>query len=171
MTIEIQKKKLIFRRLCIGLLILLLSVLQNTDGFFPQAFGARALLLIPAAVCVSMFERDIAGMFFGIFAGALWDVFSAGGDFNALYLAALSFICGTLMNTIMRNNLVTASILSFTGITVYSFGFWAIHYAGRSSFAVTMLLRYYLPGIIYTSLFIPVLFIIVRAIEKKFTDS
>ncbi len=168
---ETRRKKLILRRGFLALFILLLSVLQNTDGFFPQVFGARALLLIPAVTCISMFERDISGMFFGLFAGALWDIFSSGGDFNALYLLSAGFICGTLINTIMRNNLVTAALLSFTATAIYSIGYWLIHYIfpGMDS-AVQMLLKYYLPGIFYTAVFIPVLFIIVRAIEKKFTD-
>ena len=171
MTMDNRRKKLILRRGILALLILLLSVLQNTDGFFPQIFGTRALLLIPAVTCISMFERDIAGMFFGLFAGALWDIFASGGDFNALFLLAAGFLCGTLINTIMRNNLVTATLLSFAAAVLYSIGYWLIHYvfAGLDC-AGAMLLRYYLPGIFYTVLFAPLIFIIIRAIEKKFTD-
>ena len=58
MTIETQNKKLIFRRICLALILLLVSVLQNTDGLFPQIFGVRALLLIPFVVCIAMYERD-----------------------------------------------------------------------------------------------------------------
>lgn len=170
MTLDSNKKKLIIRRVWIALLIILLSVLQNTDGFFPQIFEVRALLLIPAVICTAMFERDIAGMFFGLFAGALWDVFSSGGDFNALYLMTCGFLCGTLINTIMRNNLVTAAIMSVTAVTVYSLGYWAFHYAFiPDGAAAHMLLKYYLPGIAYTSAFIPILFIIIRNIEKHYS--
>lgn len=168
--LSIKKKKIIIRRVCLAALILLLSVLQNTDGFFPQLFGVRALLLIPAVVCISMFERDIAGMFFGLFAGALWDIFSQGGDFNALFLLCVGFLCGTLINTVMRNNIVTASLLSIIAATLYSVGYWLIHYfIADMDNAFRMLARFYLPVIGYTVVFAPILFIIIRALEKKFS--
>ncbi len=170
MTLESQSKKLIIRRICLALILLLTSVLQNTDGFFPQLFGVRALLLIPAVVCISMFERDIYGMLLGLFAGALWDVFASGASFNALFLLTVGFICGTLINTIMRNNVVTAGILSVAAILFYVIVYWLFNYvfAGLDS-AAFMLLRYYLPSVVYTALFIPLTFIIIRNIEKHFS--
>lgn len=170
MTVDTYRKNLILRRGLLAVFLLALAVLQNTDGFFPQVFGVRALLLIPAVVCISMFERDIAGMFYGLFAGALWDMYSQGGDFNALYLMAAGFICGTLMNTVMRNNIVTAGILSSFFVIVHPIVYWAVHYAfSAPDGAVYMLLRYYLPSIGYTALFIPIMFIIVRGAEKRFS--
>ncbi len=171
MTANIHRKKLIIRRICLALILLLISVLQNTDGFFPQIFGVRALLLIPAVVCIAMFERDMCGMLLGLFAGALWDIFASGGSINALFLMTVGFLCGTLINTIMRNNIVTAMILSAIATVLYSVVYWAVHYAvpGLDS-AVFMLCRYYLPGIIYTLAFVPLTFIIVRAVEKHFFE-
>ena len=170
MTLESQNKKLIFRRLCLALILLLLSVLQNTNGLFPQIFGVRALLLIPAVVCIAMFERDVFGMIFGLYAGALWDVFPSGASYNALFLLTVGFICGTLINTIMRNNVVTAGILSFTAITLYNIIYWLFNFvfSGLDS-AAFMLWRYYLPSILYTAVFIPVMFIIIRSVEKHFS--
>ena len=171
MTLETERKKLILRRGSLALILLVLSVLQNTDGFFPQIFGVRALLLIPAVVCIAMFERDMAGMFFGLFAGALWDMHASGASFNALYLFAVGFICGTLINTIMRNNIVTAFILSIVFIPVYVVGYWFFHYiVGGLDMAGFMFLRYYLPEIFYTALFLPLMFILVRGIEKIFVE-
>ncbi len=171
MTIETQKKNLIFRRLSLALILLLISVLQNTNGFFPQIFGIRALLLIPAVVCVAMFERDIYGMLLGLFAGALWDVFASGASFNALFLLTAGFLCGTLINTIMRNNVVTASILTFIFSAIYNIFYWLFNFvfAGLDS-AGFMLWRYYLPSIVYTTVFVPIIFIFVRNVEKKFTE-
>lgn len=171
MTLETERKKLILRRGSLALILLVLSVLQNTDGFFPQIFGVRALLLIPAVVCIAMFERDLAGMLFGLFAGALWDMNAGGASFNALYLLAVGFICGTLINTIMRNNIITASILGMIFISVYIVGYWFFHYiVGGLDMAGFMFLRYYLPSIAYTALFLPLMFIIVRSIEKHYSE-
>ena len=170
MTLESQNKKLIIRRSCLALIILLISVLQNTDGFFPQIFGIRALILIPAVVCMAMYERDIWGMLLGLFAGALWDITASGASFNALYLLTVGFVCGTLINTIMRNNVVTAMILSTLATLIYNIGYWAVSFVGGGmDNAGFILIRYYLPSILYTMLFIPLTFITVRAVEKKFS--
>lgn len=159
------------RRICLALILLPVSVIQNTDGFFPQFFGVRALLLIPFVVCISMFERDICGMLLGLFAGALWDTVASGGSFNALYLTAIGFLCGTLINTIMRNNVVTAFILSTIATVIYNIGYWLFNYIlGGLDNAAYMLLRYYLPSILYTVVLVPLIFIIVRSVEKKFAE-
>ena len=171
MTLETQKKNLILRKVSLALIILLISVLQNTDGYFPQIFGIRALLLIPAVVCVSMYERDMWGLGYGILAGALWDVFASGASFNALFLMTAGFLCGTLINTILRNNVVTASILTFILSAIYNIFYWLFNFvfAGLDSSAF-MLIRYYLPSIAYTTVLVPIIFIIVRAVEKKFSE-
>lgn len=171
MILESQRKKLIIRRALLALILLGLAVIQNTDGLFPQPFGVKALLLIPAVVCVAMFERDMAGMFFGLFAGAIWDTYTQGGDFNALYLLIAGFVCGTLINTIMRNNIVTAAILCSFFITLHPVIYWLFHYvlAGLDS-AGYIFVRYYLPSAAFTALFIPFMFIAVRAIEKVFSE-
>ncbi len=171
MTIETQRKNLIIRRICLALILLLISVLQSTDGFFPQIFGVRALLLIPCVVCIAMYERDVWGMIFGLFAGALWDVFAAGASYNALFLLAVGFGCGTLINTIMRNNIVTATLLTFIASLFYNIIYWLFHFVfqGLDS-AAFMLLRQYLPCVLYTVILTPIIFLVVRAIEKKFTE-
>ncbi len=171
MTVETQNKKLIIRRICLALIILLLSVMQNTDGFFPQIFGVRALLLIPFVVCVGMFERDIWGMILGLFAGLLWDITASGASFNALFLLAAGFVCGTLINTIMRNNIVTAGILSFIFSVFYNVGYWLFHYIiTPMDSAAFILIRYYIPSIIYTTVLTPVIFLLVRGLEKRFSE-
>lgn len=171
MTLESNRKKLILRRICLALILLPVSVIQNTDGLFPQFFGVRALLLIPFVVCISMFERDICGMLLGLFSGALWDIVASGGSFNALYLTAVGFLCGTLINTIMRNNVVTAFILSAIATLIYNIGYWFFHYVvGGLDSAAYMLLRYYIPSVFYTIVLVPLIFIIVRYVEKKFSE-
>ena len=70
----------------------------------------------------------------------------------------------------MRNNVVTAGILSVAAILFYTivYGLFNFVFAGLDS-AAFMLLRYYLPGVVYTALFIPLTFIIIRNIEKHFS--
>ena len=106
MRLRTETKKIVIRRAIYAGLILLTAVMQNTTGLFPEIFGVRAMLLIPAVVCIGMHERDIPGLFYGLLAGVVWDAFSAGPhSFNAVLLMTFGFVCGALIGTIMRNNL------------------------------------------------------------------
>ena len=80
-------------------------------------------------------------------------------------------VCGVLLRIFMRNNIVTAFILSSVFIPVYIVGYWFFHYiVGGLDMAGFMFLRYYLPSIAYTALFLPVMFIVVRGTEKLFVE-
>lgn len=169
MTLEAEKKSTILRRLILAIIIFVLSFMQSGDGRFPQFFGIRALLVIPVLVAVSMYERDVSGIFFGIFAGALCDIFAAGNNFNAIYFVIVGFVCGTLMNTIMRNNIFTHLLLSSAFCFVYNLIYWLYHFvfAGLDR-SIFMFFRYYLTSTIYSVILSPLAFIIIRIIEKKF---
>lgn len=170
-TIEKQKKNIIARRAVYALILLVLSVLQNTQGFFPEILGARALPLIPAVVCIAMNERDLPGLAFGLFAGALWDISASGNSFNALLLMTVGFLCGTLINTVMRNNIVTASILTAAVLLIYNVGYWFFKFVitGYGS-AVQVLLFRYLPGAAYSLALLPLMFFGMRAVENAFRE-
>ena len=168
-AIEKPRKIILMRRACYALVLFVLSVIQNTDGFFPAPFAVRAIPLIPAVVCIAMNERDVPGMFFGLFAGTLWDISASGSNFNALFLLTVGFLCGTLINTIMRNNIVTALLLSAAALLIYNTGYWVFQYVFRAFEAPAhMLLRYYLPGAAYTLALMPFMFFGIRAIERAF---
>lgn len=169
MTLNTQKKRIIFRRAWLALAVLIMSVLQNGLAHFPQIFGARALLLIPVVVAIAMYEKEIPGMLFGLFAGSLWDIFAGGNNFNAIYLFIVGFACGALINTIMRNNIVTHALLSVVASVVYCLGYWLYHYVIINlDKAFIMLLKYFIPTAFYTIIISPFVFMIIRAIEKKF---
>lgn len=162
-------KILIIRRAIFVVLILLVNILQNTNGFFPEPFGLRAFLLVPLVVCLGMFEREIAGAALGLFAGILWDGVSGLGDgYNALFFAAVGACCGLLINVLMRNHLLTALILSAAANLLYVslYVLFFIIARGLDS-AGYLFLRYYLPDAVYSFLFTPVFYIIVRAVMKK----
>lgn len=170
MLIEKQKLLRTKRYAVLGIVLLVLSVLQNTPHCFPTVFGCRALLLVPAVVAIAMYERDVAGIFFGLFAGALWDISSTGTDHYAAFLVVVGFVCGSLVNNTLRINVVTAFLMSVIWLAVATFGFWAIRYLiGGLDSAVAVLLRNYLPSFVYSLIFAPILFLAIRGIENKLT--
>ena len=165
-----DNKDIYKRRLCFAAMFVAAAVLQNTSGLIPEMFGARAMPLIPAAVCVAMFEREISGTLFGAFAGLLWDMSAPSGiSFNAVMLAAVGLACGSLITYVMRNNLVTALLLCFVSAVFHLVCYWMKTYIFRGDFkGAVSLLTFYIPSALYTLLWLPVFYFSVRAIMKRF---
>lgn len=167
MALEKQKKLHIVRYAVTAVLILLFSVMQNTKGFFPEINGIRAVLLVQAVVCAAMFERDIAGMFFGLFAGLLWDMSASGNNFYAVFLLTVGFVSGSLINTVMRRSLITSVILSGAWLLVFFIGSWFFRFiVGGLDMKGYMLLHFYLPSFIFSFVLSPVFFFIFNELSK-----
>ena len=166
------KLNLYIRRIVFVVLILVVSLLQNTPHMFPAIFGAHAFLLIPTIVCISMFEKDLAATLMGIFAGALWDSVAAWGDgFNALFLMLTATVVGLLINYLMRNNLSTALLLSGVFILAYSIIHWFIFVICRGvEGGFVLLFTFYLPSALYTLIFVPFFYASIRTFLKKLKE-
>lgn len=164
-----ERKILLLRRGILVLLILLAHLLQNTAGFFPEIFGVRAYFLLTLTVCLGLFEREVAGAVYGLFAGALWDVVSPLGDgFHALLFAVIGAICGILINTLMRNNLRTALLLNaiahFLYVSLYTVFFVLVQGVDNAGW---LFLRFYLPSAVFSVLFTPFAYLAVRAVMQR----
>ncbi len=166
---EFDNKKTYIRKACYAAGLVVVALLQNTEGLLPSFFGIRAFVLIPALVSIAMFERELSGMFFGVFAGLLWDVSSAsGGHFQAIMMTAIGFICGSLITYLMRNNLITGILLSAGSLVVHSLLCWLKDYIFSGNFdGAYKLLTFYIPSCIYTMLFFPLFYFLVRFARKK----
>ena len=164
-----DNKNIYIRRVFFAAVLVAASMLQNTAGLLPEIFGARAMLLIPATVCVAMFEREIPGTLFGVFAGLLWDMSSpSGAGFNAVMLAAIGFACGSLITHLMRNNLVTALLLCSVFTVFHLVVYWLkIYIFGGNFRGATALFTFYLPSGIYTMLWLPVFYFLIRTLMKR----
>lgn len=171
MISDIFKKRTTVRYALLAVIIAAFSVLQNADGCFPRPFGAHAVLLIPAVCCAAMYERETAGIFFGLFAGLLWDTAAKGNNFYALFLVTAGYICGLLVSTVLRNNIVTATGLSIIFELFYFVGYWFFHYVINGyGMSVYILLHYYLPSFVYSIILVPFVFLLIRAVENAFAE-
>ncbi len=161
------------RRAMLTIFIIVTAMLQNTAHLFPTIFGIRAFLLIPVVVCIAMFEKDVTAALFGAFAGMMWDMTSAVGDgFNTVFLMLVGSICGILINFLMRNNMVTALLLTSCSLILYSLSYWLIFIVAKGvEGGGIMLLTFFLPCCLYTLVFMPLIYIIIRAFMKKLRDS
>lgn len=167
-----KKQALYIRRIIFVIAIIVVAILQNTPHLFPSIFGARAFLLIPLVVCFGMFETDLVAALLGGFAGALWDVTLAAGDgYNALILMCFATVTSLLINYVMRNNISTALLISGVAIVLYSLLHWFIFVvcSGATGGIVT-LFSFYLPSTIYTFIFAPVFYTILRWVLRKIKE-
>lgn len=173
MSFVAQNKKNNVRRLILAGLLVVLCMIQNTRFLLPEPFGARAFLLIPAVVCIAMFEREISGIFFGLFAGILWDTFAARGFcFNAVVLTLIGFACGFLISHVVRNNILTVFILSGSALLLYGLVYFVVFYLfGSYEGAFLAYTKFFGASFVYTILFTPLFYAVVKAIAKKYSDS
>lgn len=166
----LENKNKIIRRVIFAVLMLLTFMFQNTGVLFPSPAGIHALLLLPLTVCIGMFEREFAGLFFGLFAGAMLDAFSSNTIcFHSIAFTLFGFTAGALTTYLMRNNflcaLILTAIFTFAHNTVYFFIFCAFDGADNQ---ILVYLRYFFLSVLYTVLFTPVYYFFVRAVTKKY---
>lgn len=158
----------IAERVIFALLVLLTALFQNTRGALPAFGNAKAMPLVVLVAVLGLFERSLAGLFFGVFAGALWDIASANTDsFFTVFLCVAGFLCGVLSSFVLRSNIFSALLLSGTTtalcLLIHWFGF--LYLKGFDPAAV-LLVENYLPSCIYTFLFTFVYYYLIRGIKK-----
>ena len=164
-----QRRKDIIRWCVLMLFLLILFLLQTTPGLLPVMGKAGAMLLIPAVVCIGMFERETAGAFFGLAAGLLWDMVSAQPvGFHSIILMCIGCMSGLLITHLMRNSLLSGLLLGIAGIVLHSMLYWVFFvllrgYAG----AITLLCLQFFPSMVYTACFIPLFYFIIRILRKQ----
>lgn len=164
-----QQKILWARRGIFALLILLAHLIQNTPGWFPAFFGMRAYFLLTFTVCLGLFEREIAGAMFGLFAGVLWDTVSPLGDgYHAFLFLLIGAACGLLINTVMRNNLITALLLN-TGAHILYAALYTVLFTVAQGIdsAGWLFFRYFLPSALLSVLFTPIVYLLVRFVMRR----
>lgn len=166
MGLTAEKKRLIIRRIIFALLLIFAAVIQNTPGLLPEPFGLRQLGVTAIVVCIAMFERETAGMLFGLLAGVVLDVTGGTQGINAIILTIFGLLCGLLVNNIFRNNIFTSLIFSTVALLVHAFVYWIATAAGTAG-AGRLLLTFCLPSVIYTAIFTPMWFLIIRAIQRR----
>ena len=97
------RKYKLLRMIAYTIEILLLYILQETPSIFGVVTGIKPVLVISAAITISMFENQNIGMAFGILSGFLMDMGYSG-------------VIGINTNFSVPINAITALIAGFLGI-------------------------------------------------------
>ncbi|MBQ9945006.1 MAG: hypothetical protein IJO68_00605 [Clostridia bacterium] len=160
-----KSKKLtlhILRRLIFILLFFASYVLQFIC--LPETrFPFPVFILIPLTVAVSMFEHEFQGLFYGLLAGALWDLASPVTDgMITLLLTLAACITGLLSHYSLRCTLL--SCLIFTSVISIIFSaVLLLFFVPLTEFEELRhtFLNFYLPGSIITEILtVPVYFLV-----------
>ena len=153
----------------LGLLLAVLFLLQSSNGLLPRIFSVAAVPVVPAVICIALFEGETAGACFGLAAGILMDAFSARAyGFHAIFLLILGCLCGLLVRHLLAENLLTALMLCAGGALVYHTAYFFIFYLlrglGDSGY---YFFRFTLPAALYTFLFVFPIYYLVRAAARR----
>ena len=157
---------LYIKRIILFFAVLIFAALQNTDGILPRIFGARFFVLIPLVVAIAMHEGEMSGLFYGLTAGAFWDVCSSGPDgFHAFSLALIGTVTGILVRFIMRNKILTQYCICFISAFTHTVLYWLITiYIPAGDFRYGKLLGFYLPSAVITIASSFIIYYLVRII-------
>lgn len=151
------------------LLLFFLYVLQNTPSLF-SIYGVKPNLVVPAAVCIAMFEGELVGGIMGTVAGLLCDLasFTIFG-FNGILVLAGCVAVGLLTVYLTQLKLSNALMLGFLvlllrGLLEYFFYFqmWGFDYGYRIFLFST------LPTVLYSTVAIVPLYYSVRRMKAYF---
>jgi len=164
-----RTKILTIRRLLLVAVVIIGALLQNCAL---SVGGIQICLLLPLSVIIAMFEKEFAGILYGILAGCLWDVSTTTADgMKALFLALTGCICGLLIRYIMRNNLLSALVLCGAASLVHNVLHWLIYVVPYADGMFSALFRFYIPQISVSVLAVIPLYFLLRILEKKYKVS
>lgn len=143
-----------------GVMLVLLAVWQAAPNGFPTVAGVRPFPLLAVAVCVAMFEGPVKGGVIGMSAGLLWDLYADRlFGFRGLLLLAIGCAVGLLVQQLLRNNLLSALLLSAGTCLAFTVLDWFFVYVlFRQPEALYILFRRLLPSAVYTWALTPLLY-------------
>lgn len=145
-------------------------ILQRINLFTFKIGTAFPVLLVPAVFVIACFLKEWTGFIAGLLCGIALDTITNGTQsFNTITLMLLGAIVGLLFRFLLNRNIKAMMIVSVLGCLLFFFLKWLFldFFTGDPS-AASILLRYYLPSALYTSLFSIPFFYYVRWLCKKY---
>ncbi len=135
--------------------ILLVFIIQNTPFLMPEAFGSKAVLLIPLALSIAAFEEETQAVVFGAVCGLIADCgFGGPIGFYAVVLSVVCYAISFFLGNYMRTNLFTVMMISLLTVPIVIFlqfffyyilmgydsmwEFFAAHYISRMVYTIAV---------------------------------
>jgi len=166
---ELTKREKTIKYALFCLVIAAFSLLQNVGGLWFEIGTARCFFLIPVCVILGLDEDERISALLGLFAGLLWDAVSAQHmGYNAVFLMVLCYITSALVTFIFRDTFriefAATGILSLLYVLIY----WLFFVLRKGVDGSGMsFLNFYFPCFIYTTLMMPLLYLILTPLKRK----
>ncbi len=152
-----------------ALIVFAAYIIQTTPGLF-EFCGIKPILVLPACICIAVFEGEFAGGLFGFFFGLFCDSTSETiFGFNALLFLVFCVFAGLATIYIFRRSTMNVMLLCLGAVFLRSaleffFGFILYGYENLEPFFYTEIA----PQIVFTSIFSLPFCIGFRWLHKKF---
>ena len=147
-------------------IIFVFYIFSGTGSF------VKPLLLIPAALCISVNEDELISACTGVLCGLLTDI-SCGRllGYNAVFLVAACVFSSLLFVNLLRRNIINVFIVTSVIVFLHGGLDYFLYYVIWSSDENTSLIYYdiILPSCIMTSVSTLLLYPLIRAVRYKFT--
>lgn len=158
----------LIRYLAYTLELLVLFMLQETPGLLPHVYGARPVLVLPAATVIAMLEEETPAMAFGIAAGLFCDFgFSGVMGFHGLVMGVLCFWISLMVQAFMQVNPVTAVLTGIVALGIVFGAQWLVFCYFRYSSPGYAFRVHYLPKYLYTLIFVPLLYLLNKSLSES----
>ena len=167
-----DRRYTVFRYVAYSLELLLLFILQTTPGLLPELFGGKPLLLIPAAITISLLENEIPAMLFGLAGGLLLDLgYSDNIGFFSVTLTLSCFIIGLVFRDYLVISFLNATVFNaiFSAGLIILFFLFSYAFAGKGD-VLYYFSHHIISRIIYTFLCGIILYFINKLLYKNLRD-
>lgn len=119
------RRTIIIRYTVWAVLLLLAFLVQTTNGLALNVGKAHICLIIPIVICISMFEMEKVGCWYGLAAGLLMDIPSPViSGYNALVMLITGTLVGLLVRYLLRNTLLSAIVFCGSSLFLYESFYW-----------------------------------------------
>lgn len=152
--------------------ILIMYIIQSTPNLMLEVFGGRPVLLVPVAITIAVFEREIPAVVLGVICGLITDMgYSGAVGYYGIMLAITCFAVSNLMANYIRTNLLTVMIVSTISIPIIIFLQFVFYYVFVGYTDIWgFFVKHYISRIIYTWAFTPVFYAFNRFIALRTSD-
>lgn len=152
--------------------ILIIYIIQSTPNLVLEVFGGKPILLVPVAITIAVFEKEIPAIVFGVICGLITDMgYSGAVGYYGIMLAIVCFTVSNLMGNYIRTNLLTIMLIATISIPVIIFLQFAFYYIFVGYTDVwAFFANHYISRIIYTWAFTPVFYFFNRFIALRTSE-
>ena len=152
-----------------ALIVFAAYILQTTPGFF-DFYGIKPILVLPACICIAVYEGEFAGGLFGFFFGIFCDSTSETIlGFNALLFLLICVATGLATIYLFRRStlnilLICLGAVFLRSVLEYFFGFILFGYENLTPFFYTEIA----PQVVFSSVFFLPIALFFEWLHKKF---